>query len=810
MPCRSVQRRESSVMTRRAPFVLPAVGFVAGIVAEAHGLTAASLILCAGIALVRSDAAAGGVLGLLLGCVHGHPAMVERELRTARFAGTVVGDVRSDESRITFPFAVDGLGTLRADARGHARPGERLVVVARVSPIDEARNPGEPSPRMLAIDDGITGEIDIERVVARKPPDPHDVRIWPALVRERAARIVRAALAEPAATVLAGALWGERGTLPQDVRDDFQATGTVHVLVTAGLHLGVIAALVGGGLALLQIPRVAASLGTIPIVYGYAWLTGWHLPSQRAAAMIAIALLARACGARAFSLNTLALAAIVVAACWPVAIQSVSFALSFSCVAAIVLYAKPIGEWFEARGCPTLVAEALALTVSTQIGVWPLTAAVFFTVAPYAIVANAIVVPLVGVTMMLGIATVATHPLIGLSAVFARWDGWLLALILDATHAIAGLPGAKLMMTPPPLWSIVGYDAAVVLTSIVLRRRPIAAALTIGLACTGVAAAANVRPTQPFSITVLDVGQGDGIVIRTPHGRTILIDTGGRLERGPTIDGRSPAERSAERIVIPYLRRAGVTSVDLMILTHPHGDHVGAASAILKMVPVRWVADSGQRYGGHAYNDALAAARAEGVPVVVPACHQRAVDDEVALTFLSPCGPQFTDGTNDVNENSLVVLVEYRRFRALFMGDAGFQSEERLLASGIDLHADVLKVGHHGSAYSSSAAFIDAVKPRIAIISVGRHNLFGHPAALTLQTLRTAGASIFRTDQCGAVTVEIGSSGVLRTDTMRACAVTPRLEWLRCLINLHGDGGSLRYAVSLASCSVSWRLSGPG
>src|ERR1035438_7227572 len=127
------------------------------------------------------------------------------------------------------------------------------------------------------------------------------------------------------------------------------------------------------------------------------------------------------------------------------------------------------------------------------------------------------------------------------------------------------------------------------------------------------------------------------------------------------------------------------------------------------MMPVGWVADSGQRYGGHAYNDALAQARIHHAAVIVPGCHQRWLDDEITLTFLSPCGPPFTDGANDVNENSLVVLLQYRTLRVLFMGDAGFQSEERLLAEGVDVHADILKVGHHGSAYSSGAAFIDAV-----------------------------------------------------------------------------------------------------
>jgi competence protein ComEC len=305
--------------------------------------------------------------------------------------------------------------------------------------------------------------------------------------------------------------------------------------------------------------------------------------------------------------------------------------------------------------------------------------------------------------------------------------------------------------------------------SLVIRRAPIIAAVTIGLACAGVAVAANIRPPEPFSITALDVGQGDGLVIRTPHGRTIMIDTGGRLERGAVIDGRSPAERSAERIVLPYLRRAGITRIDLMILTHPHGDHVGGFPGILRSMPVEWIADSGQHYGGQAYTDGLREAQLLHVPIVVPTCHQQWADDEVTFTFLTPCGPQFVDGKNDVNENSLVVLVRYRSFRALFMGDAGFQSEQRLLAQGVDLHSDLLKVGHHGSAYSSSSGFVEAVQPRVALISVGRHNLFGHPAPTTLVTLRSRGARILRTDRCGAVTITADGPDDIIIKSMLPC-----------------------------------------
>jgi len=156
------------------------------------------------------------------------------------------------------------------------------------------------------------------------------------------------------------------------------------------------------------------------------------------------------------------------------------------------------------------------------------------------------------------------------------------------------------------------------------------------------------------------------------------------------------------------------------------------------------------------------------VPVRTARCGDRwATDDGATLSVLSPYGTLFVDGKNDVNENSVVVMLAFQDFRMLFMGDAGFHTEQRLLESGADLHADVLKVGHHGSAYSSAPSFVAAVHPRYAIISVGRHNLFGHPASTTLATLRSAGARAYRTDICGAIAVEPSLN--VATTTVLSC-----------------------------------------
>ena len=172
-------------------------------------------------------------------------------------------------------------------------------------------------------------------------------------------------------------------------------------------------------------------------------------------------------------------------------------------------------------------------------------------------------------------------------------------------------------------------------------------------------------------------------------------------------------------------------------------------------------ADSGQQYGGFAYRDAVAVAHANGTPILYPRAGTLwRTNDAVTLTFLGPQVPLITGSRNDINNNSLVFMLQYKSFRMLFTGDAGAEAEQRILAEGFDLHADILKVGHHGSAYSSTPEFINAVHPKYAIISVGRHNLFGHPAPGTIDRLRQSGATIYRTDEDGAVTLATDGSAM--------------------------------------------------
>jgi competence protein ComEC len=694
-------------------------------------------------------------LGIVAAALHGEPAWHAADARSQAYAAVVLersgpldGDgviLRLRDGRVVSAF-VPGAAQLAI--------GTRLRLRARFEPPGVARNPGEPSPREFAAERGMAGRLTHLVVVARAPPEPGDIPLLLPRLRAWAGATLRARVDEPYATILAGALWGERGALPPDLRAEFQDTGTVHILVTAGLHLGVVAALALWIFETCGAGRIGAALSAIGVVWAYAAFSGAHLPSLRAATMASFCLLARAAGRPAFSWNAFALAAVVVTALRPASLFSLSFGLSFSCVAAILLFAEPFAHAFERLRVPEFASEALALTCATQLGTWPLTATGFLVIAPYAPLANALVVPVVGVAMLTGLAELAATPWPFLAQLCANVETSLLSWIVAVVRTVGTFPGAHIAATPPPAWTVACYDVAMIATAALIARRRYLTGLALGAAATALCLWPPRAVAHDLRITAIDVGQADSLVVQTPHGHAYLVDAGGKLERN-LLAGASPAEAVGERVVVPFLIRHGIHRLDGVFISHPHGDHVGGLAPVLRTLGVSFFADSGQRYAGHAYRDALDTARARHVPILEPRDGDVwRTDDGVVFRFYGPALPFLTGTRSDINSNSLVFRVEYGSFRMLFTGDAGSEAEARMLAAGDDLSADVLKVGHHGSAYSSTPGFIRAVSPRVAIISVGLENLFGHPAAATLTTLAAAGARVYRTDRDGAVTVE--------------------------------------------------------
>jgi competence protein ComEC len=251
---------------------------------------------------------------------------------------------------------------------------------------------------------------------------------------------------------------------------------------------------------------------------------------------------------------------------------------------------------------------------------------------------------------------------------------------------------------------------------------------------------AGSRQSAALMVTFLDVGQGDSIVVRTPRGSVMVVDCG----------GRTPEDDQGRRVVLPFLRSQGINRVDALVLTHPDEDHIGGALSLLSRIPVSCLLVSQPASASPACAAVLREARRLNVPVSTLArgmCVES--PDGVVTEVLNPA-PR---GIASDNDASLVMRIRYGSRTVLLTGDAEAAAEGDMRRASATLGADVLKLGHHGSATSSSEQFLNAVHPAAAIISAGRRNPFGHPHPLVLERLARRSVRVFRTDKDGAVTV---------------------------------------------------------
>ena len=250
-------------------------------------------------------------------------------------------------------------------------------------------------------------------------------------------------------------------------------------------------------------------------------------------------------------------------------------------------------------------------------------------------------------------------------------------------------------------------------------------------------------------VTFLDVGQGDSTVIEGPTGRVIVVDGGGK----PGTDKRDGSDVGS-RVVMPYLRSRGISTVDLLVPTHPDDDHVQGLIAVASRLDVRGALLCGYPGTSAPYARLLQTLRTRRIPVYVARRSQTLdLGDGAAVQILSPTNHAILGRHSQTNNNSIVLRVVYGKARFLLTGDAEEETEADMVKNIPDLSADVYKAGHHGSRWSSTPAFLDKVRPRVAIVSCGKNNTYGHPHKETLDRFAGRGVRVFRTDECGAVVV---------------------------------------------------------
>ncbi len=712
--------------------------------------------------------------------------------------------------------------------------GEVVSVTATIRPPERYRDPGVwDSPSwLLSQGIGVIGSAKAERLTRISQPGSRSLtcmlRAWQSAASERMVRFADTHPAHPLpawlilshddAAMIAAMVTGDRSYLGRTLRVGFERTGSFHLLVVSGLHVGLFSALVFGIGKRLRIRRVPLTVLTLLLSFAYALLTGFGQPVQRAFAMVALYLIGRLLYRERSGLNSLGFAALCLLAFSPRALYDAGLQMTLLTVVAVAGIAIPlmerssapfllatrslrivgmdtafaprlaqfrvtlrlIGEhlepllsrrWRRTLRAQTLLALALRgllllFDLCLVSAVIELTmalpmAAYFHRVTTWGLPVNVLIIPSLALLLPCALLTM-------LALLLTPQLAWLPAAVTAAllhrvtyvVRAFSAWTGSDWRLPGPSMTAAIAALLLLTLAVFIARWK---AKLAVPLSAITLLAAASCvllpRPVErrdhALEITAIDVGQGDAILVVSPDGHTLLIDAG-----GPTGGGYGHAGNFeiGEDVVSPYLWSRGIRRLDAVALTHAHSDHMGGMPAVLHNFRPRqlWV---GHNPAAPDYQQLLAEANSLGIEV-------RTLTRGDALSFggaevhtLAP-STDYTPGPSPSNNDSLVLRISYAGHAALLEGDAEAPSEAAMLSLPHDqLQADLLKVGHHGSKTSTIPPFLARVAPQLAVISVGPYNSYHHPRWETLDRLQQQGALTWRTDLLGLSTFYLDANG---------------------------------------------------
>ncbi len=637
--------------------------------------------------------------------------------------------------------------------RGRAMAGG-CVVAATLS---VERGIAAPGSRVRVVGEAIAGEraLLIRRARVEAPTAGSILTRWRAAARQSVDDVF--GTDAPLARAL---LVADTRGIPVDMRDRYATAGVVHLLSISGLHVAIIAAAVELLLQLARLPRRVAAIAALAITALYIAIIGAPAPAVRSGVMLGVTAISRLAQRPTSPWSALALGALFPLA-GPRTVLDLGYQLSVAGMAGIIasgaLARRVIAPSLDGWRC--WLASNLSASVVASLVTTPLVAWTFGRVSLIAPVTNLVATPLLGLAQPMLFLALVLAPVAPLARFVADAAHPLLALFDRSAEVGAAIPYASITVAPTlPAAVLAGGFSVAVIAACISRdpARPIAAGVGIVAILAWLPALPPVR--GEVELHMIDVGQGDALALRTPAGRWVLFDAGRVWTGGDA--GRST--------VIPYLRRRG-GPVEAFVLSHPHDDHVGGAPSVLGALRPRLYLDAAYAGASDAYRASLAIAARRGIAWRRVQPGDSMVVDAVILRVLAP-DSAWTAGLADANDASAVVLVQYGSIRFLLTGDAEAREEAWLVrAAGADLRADVLKVAHHGSRTSTSAAFLDAVNPRLALISVGAGNRYGHPGARVLEDLADAGALVVRTDRSGSI--------VVRTDGRSLTLVVEGESW---------------------------------
>ena len=615
-----------------------------------------------------------------------------------------------------------------------------------------------------------------------------DVRVT---VRDRVARRV-SPLSTLSSAIVSAVLIGDRSGLPDEVRTRLQAAGTYHVIAISGGNIAILAAVILLALAITGISGRRAALVTLVALIGYAQVVTAGPSVWRATLVAVVYLVARLLDHRTAPWQSMAVAGGLLACAHPLDVRNAGFILTFGATGALLEVARRMSMMRRGPSGPrsrimTWLTTSVAASAAVEVALLPVMAITFSRVTVAGLVLNLAAVPLMAVVQLAGLVVVCADTFDGVARLAAWFAHLAAAGIVESARLVDVAPWLTRRVSPPSIFVVIVYYAGLAATLIHGRQL----VRVGGVACLAIAGAwivAGVNPVAPrpadaslLRLTMFDVGQGDSMALQVPSGagplppgvarpfargvgrsfmdrRTIIVDTGGSPFGNGSFD-------IGARVVEPALWATGVRSLQTLLLTHGDPDHIGGAVALIDdfRPDAVWQGVPVPHAGAL---QAVLARAAEARSHV----EERQAGEELTLggariRVLHPPPPDW-ERQRVRNDDSVVLEVLYGDVAMLLTGDIGSAIERAIVPHLTPAKTRILKVAHHGSRTSTSQELLDTWRPQIALISCGRGNPFGHPAPEVVERLTAAGATVYRTDRDGEITVETDGDHVfVRTFT---------------------------------------------
>lgn len=625
--------------------------------------------------------------------------------------------------------------------------GQIVLVKGKLEAFDFPRNPGGFNEKLYMQTKRIDYKMFAEILSKGKIVNSFDSYIYK--LHKKIKNMYETILPLKEASVLEAMLLGDKQNLDTSVKETYRKSGISHILAISGLHISIISALLWLILDTLKLNKRVSSTIILTVLIVYCIFTGNSVSTTRAVIMIGIVLFGNIIYYQSDIYTSIATAAFVLLIYQPLYLYDVGFQLSFGAVISIIVL-SPVLE--RVYFIPKTIRLYLISTLAASLGTYPIIAYHFNTISVIGIVVNLLVLPLASILVCFGIiSTVVSFIWIELGKFLCGIVYFILVFYENICTIASNIPFSQIVTGQPNLILIFIYYTIILATAYYYylnkqKRQSLKKYMLYMQIFLLIISAIVIFKPKDLEIVYLDVGQGDSIAIHTTKNKNILIDGGGNISK--------PLEEAntGTQIVLPYLRYKGINRLDCVFISHPDGDHIIGILELLDYIKINqiFIADT------DAKNDLLKILEMKASKYNIPINKLSKgnivkVDDSISFECIYPTKDILID-SDDYNNNSLVLYMDYNNSKFLFTGDIEKEAEDRITKDYKKLDVDILKVAHHGSKTSSTQNFVDMVQPKVAIISSGKNNYYGHPHKEVLD--RYKNINIYNTADEGAILIK--------------------------------------------------------